>query len=489
MSGPRTRPRRQLQRTAAVTGLALATLGGALVPAALAANPVPAQPAPAVVEGPSPYLGQNSCDPTAKPGTVALKDLLISSYGGGSLGIVRSCGIGGASEHKEGRAFDWALSVASTADKARAAQFLTWLTANGPDGQPGYNARRLGVMYAIWNRQVWSIYNASAGWRPYTGADPHTNHMHISLSWSGALKRTSFWTGTAAPVDYGPCRTYLHFDAPKYTVARLTPCAPAKDPLALTGSPTVALGSTGAYVYQLQSLLRVTADGRFGTGTKTALAAFQAAHTLPAVGVTDPATWAALRLAAAPKPAPVPPPPPLPPAPVDPAALVAPYVDTTVSSGATGAAVVALQTVLRIPADGAFGPQTAAAVLAFKTAHSLTADSIVDPPVWALLALPVAVATPAPLPPPKAVPVPKPVPTPVPKPVPAKVSPLTKYARTTLKKGSHGAAVSALQRALHVRADGRFGPRTRIAVLAFERRRHLHVDGVVTGRDWKALGA
>ena len=48
-------------------------------------------------------------------------------------------------------------------------------------------------MYVIWNRKIW---NAGAQtWKPYTGADPHTSHVHISLGWAGALKKTSYWTG------------------------------------------------------------------------------------------------------------------------------------------------------------------------------------------------------------------------------------------------------------------------------------------------------
>ena len=52
-------------------------------------------------------------------------------------------------------------------------------------------------MYVIWNKHSWNAYDRTPAWVPYTGANPHTDHIHISLSWDGALKRTSFWTGTA----------------------------------------------------------------------------------------------------------------------------------------------------------------------------------------------------------------------------------------------------------------------------------------------------
>lgn len=65
-------------------------------------------------------------------------------------------------------------------------------------------ANRLGVMYVIHNRKIWSSY--SPGWRDYTGYEPHTSHIHISLSWNGARAHTSFWTGRVWPADYDTCR-------------------------------------------------------------------------------------------------------------------------------------------------------------------------------------------------------------------------------------------------------------------------------------------
>ncbi|MFC3998954.1 peptidoglycan-binding protein [Nocardiopsis sediminis] len=37
------------------------------------------------------------------------------------------------------------------------------------------------VKYVIWNRRIWSKERASEGWRPYTGANPHDLHMHVSV--------------------------------------------------------------------------------------------------------------------------------------------------------------------------------------------------------------------------------------------------------------------------------------------------------------------
>jgi len=63
-----------------------------------------------------------------------------------------------------------------------------------------------------------------------------------------------------------------------------------------------------------------------------------------------------------------------------------------------------------------------------------------------------------------------------------------------VRRGSTGDAVVTLQRLLTERgyrpgaADGRFGPRTLGAVLAFQRASGLVVDGIVGPRTWAALG-
>ena len=53
--------------------------------------------------------------------------------------------------------------------------------------------------------------------------------------------------------------------------------------------------------------------------------------------------------------------------------------------GSHGSAVVVLQHDLRIPADGAFGPQTRRAVIAFQQRHHLSADGVVGARTWAAL--------------------------------------------------------------------------------------------------------
>ena len=57
----------------------------------------------------------------------------------------------------------------------------------------------------------------------------------------------------------------------------------------------------------------------------------------------------------------------------------------------------------------------------------------------------------------------------------------------TLKKGSSGKYVKALQKRLGIRADGVFGKKTEKAVKRFQKKKGLQVDGVVGAKTWKSL--
>lgn len=70
----------------------------------------------------------------------------------------------------------------------------------------------------------------------------------------------------------------------------------------------------------------------------------------------------------------------------------------------------------------------------------------------------------------------------------ARSSGVTRSHVELLRVGSRGPAVAEVQRALRVRADGIFGPRTRSAVRTFQRRHGLFVDGIVGPQTRAALG-
>ena len=74
-------------------------------------------------------------------------------------------------------------------------------------------ARRLGVMYIGWNNQMWRGYDIGRGWDELRGCyaaskagtaydnECHRSHVHISLTWEGAMALTSFWSGTPVNPD------------------------------------------------------------------------------------------------------------------------------------------------------------------------------------------------------------------------------------------------------------------------------------------------
>ena len=213
----------------------------------------------------------------------------------------------------------------------------------------------------------------------------------------------------------------------------------------------VTLGASGPAVTALQRALHLSpVDGAFGPQTLGAVQTFQRAHGLPATGAVTPTTWSALIAALTPAPTPVPAP--------TPAPGLGAYRNQVLRTGSTGPAVIALQQALHIsPADGMFGPITAGAVMALQRAHHLTPSGVVDAPTWATL-------------------------------LPAPPSPLLPFRTQVLQMGAQGAAVAALQTALHLSpADGSFGPQTYGAVLALQRARHLVVSGVVDASVWTSL--
>jgi len=150
------------------------------------------------IDGFASYDEQDQCDPTIKDGLFDFRELILATYPCTTdLGITRGCSVGGASEHKEGRAWDWGV----TPDNQASADVLAWLLATDSDGNKYAIARRLGLMYMIFDSKIWGAYRADEGWRPYNGASPHTDHVHFSFSWDGALKKTSYWSGTVLPPD------------------------------------------------------------------------------------------------------------------------------------------------------------------------------------------------------------------------------------------------------------------------------------------------
>jgi len=271
--------------TVSVTALVF-TLTVGMAPTARAAVPLaPSKALPAAVDASTPYEGQVSCDPRPKPGVTAFAALMKARYRTGYIGTYRPCQ-GDTSEHYEGRAMDWMLNSTNAGQKAIANSVVSWLTASS-----GVMARRFGISYIIWNHKVWKGYRNSSVWTAYTGSVPHTDHVHFSFSWDGAMKRTSWWTGKAnRVVDLGPCRVYVGQFAPLRTAVRTAPC-PSGLRLAPVSAYRVAVfGQQSAQIAVAQRLLGMTADGQFGSTTWAKVVSWQRGR-VPVTGVLDKATW------------------------------------------------------------------------------------------------------------------------------------------------------------------------------------------------------
>ena len=53
------------------------------------------------------------------------------------------------------------------------------------------NAQRIGVQLIIWNRMVWRSNGSNTG--PYTGPNPHTDHIHVEITNVAARKGTPWF--------------------------------------------------------------------------------------------------------------------------------------------------------------------------------------------------------------------------------------------------------------------------------------------------------
>lgn len=171
----------------------------------------PAQPAQAArpVEGYANYQPAERCHPRPHAGTAYLGRWVVRAYGGGGVAFGRPCGRTKkrrvTSEHQSGRAFDWSVDIRRRSDRVRVQKFLTAIFETDRLGNEHARARRMGIMYVIWNDHIYEAWNGFER-EPYLSSSckrrakcsatlRHRNHVHVSLSRSGALGRTSWYDG------------------------------------------------------------------------------------------------------------------------------------------------------------------------------------------------------------------------------------------------------------------------------------------------------
>jgi hypothetical protein len=190
--------------------LVLALLGSGLTAAAAAADEPTSTRGTVTSSAPylmpvEPYAGyqpQTTCRRTPKTGILVLADWL-TARGGGYGPISRACSGSSTSEHKESRAFDWLLDARDPADVALATALLDEVFAPDDTGAPHALARRMGIMYVIWDDTMYASYDGfvprrylSSSCRTRRKCSPtlrHRDHMHISLTRKGARGVTSWY--------------------------------------------------------------------------------------------------------------------------------------------------------------------------------------------------------------------------------------------------------------------------------------------------------
>lgn len=127
------------------------------------------------------------------------------------------------------------------------------------------------IKYIISNGRISNPDISGGAWRKYSGANPHNHHFHLSVKDNyDSIVPWRFEPGTDIPAV-----------------------------LAATASPHIAKpllkrGSTGEAVKELQRLLKIDVDGKFGPKTEAAVKAFQKSRKLVADGKVGPYTWEAL---------------------------------------------------------------------------------------------------------------------------------------------------------------------------------------------------
>ena len=191
-----------MRRTARAAALAMLAVAAPLTSLTAPAAAAPAYDTP--VEDYAPYQPQEECRDTARPGTLELAGWIDARFAGGpALASVRACGSGGVSEHKDGRAIDWMMDADDDDQRREVRRFLDKLFATDADGNAHARARRMGIMYVIWNDRMWASYDTFEREGYLNGSCPsvercsatlrHRDHVHLSLSRRGGRGLTSWY--------------------------------------------------------------------------------------------------------------------------------------------------------------------------------------------------------------------------------------------------------------------------------------------------------
>ncbi len=160
------------------------------------------------------------------------------------------------SDHNDGNAFDLTHDPQSGVD----CNVLSRLVIS--------DAR---MKYVIWKRQIFSKERAGEGWRVYSGTNPHTKHLHVSILANSRNILTPWpWSGAA----------------------EISGALPFPGKLLRVNSRGLDVKNAQRRLIELGR--EITADGVFGANTRQSVISFQQSKNLSPDGVIGENTWNAL---------------------------------------------------------------------------------------------------------------------------------------------------------------------------------------------------
>ncbi len=122
----------------------------------------------AKIEGYQSYFEQTTCVKAVQTGVSRVAQFFKAAYPtvGNPWAYIRPCTAPGVTEHKDGRAIDYMLNATNPTSKAVADAVLKWLLATDAHGNKHAMARRMGIMYMLFNNRVWRAYRTPTLWQP-----------------------------------------------------------------------------------------------------------------------------------------------------------------------------------------------------------------------------------------------------------------------------------------------------------------------------------
>jgi hypothetical protein len=125
------------------------------------------------------------------------------------------------------------------------------------------------IKYLIWNRQICSSVTAPWRWRTYTGSNPHTKHLHISVG-------NDYNNSTEWDLDLDAEKIYPNPEIVEF------------------GDKGFAVSKAQTVLAELGFLDKTDVDGIFGRKTETAVKQFQKINNLTTDGIVGENTWTSL---------------------------------------------------------------------------------------------------------------------------------------------------------------------------------------------------